>query len=270
MILNSILFLGGIGLFFGLGLAFIGKKLAVKRDPTEEKILQILPGSNCGACGFAGCAGYAAACVEEKTDIEKCALGGETVVHQISDVLGREAKIKENTVAVVLCQGKEGISKDRFNYEGIEDCTAANLMSEGSKECAWACLGLGTCMRVCPFGAIKMDEGIPIIDREKCRSCGLCVPACPKGIIKLIPERQRVYILCSSRDKGKIVRENCKKGCIGCGICVKVCPRGAIRLEDNLAIIDYDKCNNCGMCVEKCPTKSIFSVNVSAQTQFLS
>ncbi len=270
MVLNSVLILGGIGLFFGLGLAFIGKKLAVEIDPLEENILQVLPGSNCGACGFAGCAGYAVECLKENADIGKCALGGEKVVRQISDILGKEAKIKEDSVAVVLCQGKEGISKDRFVYEGIADCSAANLISEGNKECVWACLGFGTCMEVCPFGAIRMDEGIPLIDEEKCKGCGLCVPACPRGLITLISKRHRVYVLCRSKEKGKIVRESCEKGCIGCGLCVKVCPTEAIQLKDNLAVIDYDKCSNCGKCVEKCPTKSIVLNNSSSSMQFLS
>ena len=270
MVLNSILVLGGIGLIFGLGLAFLGEKLKVRVDPLEEKILQVLPGSNCGACGFAGCAGYASACAKGKVDIGKCSLGGVAVAHKISEILGRELEVKESKLVVVTCQGGKDTCIDKFIYEGVEDCNAANLVSGGHRECDQACLGFGTCMNACLFGAISMEKGLPVINEEKCVGCGNCVIACPKGIIVLIPKRQQVYIACRSEDKRKRVREICKKGCIGCGICVKVCPKEAISIKDNLARIDYDKCNNCGICVEKCPTKSILSKNLPTQMQFLS
>jgi electron transport complex protein RnfB len=129
--------------------------------------------------------------------------------------------------------------------------------------CIYGCLGYGDCVNVCPTGAIKMSEkGVPVIDEEKCTGCGLCVKACPKNIIKLLPKEKNVYIACSSLDKGAIVVKVCQVGCFACGRCAKVCPAGAIKIENNIAVIDYEKCDNCGKCIEECPRKIIFTSKV--------
>ena len=64
-------------------------------------------------------------------------------------------------------------------------------------------------------------------------------------------------VKCSSKDKGAVVNKTCKVGCIACGLCVRNCPNQAIFLKDNVAVIDYTKCNGCGTCVSKCPKKAI-------------
>jgi electron transport complex protein RnfB len=69
-----------------------------------------------------------------------------------------------------------------------------------------------------------------------------------------------VAVLCSSIEKGAVVRKKCSQGCIACNKCVKECPDGAIVIEENLAVIDYAKCTGCGHCVEICVTKCIKGV----------
>jgi len=257
MILYAVLILGGLGIIFGSGLALAGKKFAVPVDPNQEKLLKVLPGINCGACGMpGGCSGYAEALVKGGFALDLCVVGGEETARKIAEILGKEASIKEPAVARVLCQG--GNSEKKYEYSGIRDCYAAKLVSGGFKSCRYGCLLFGTCVEVCPFDAFDWREGdIPRVIDEKCRACGKCVDACPVGIIKLIPRSVKVYVNCSSRDKGASVRKICKDGCFTCNICVKACPQKAITIEDNLPVIDRSKCNGCGICVEKCPSHAI-------------
>ena len=126
--------------------------------------------------------------------------------------------------AVLHCNGGKKV-RDRFFYQGIEDCVAANLVLGGQKECVFGCLGFGTCVKVCPFGAIKMsDEGLPIVDADKCKACNKCVVACPKKLFSLVPVAGKVYVACSSHDLGKDTKAVCPVGCIACRLCEKACP----------------------------------------------
>jgi Na+-translocating ferredoxin:NAD+ oxidoreductase subunit B len=157
----------------------------------------------------------------------------------------------------VHCNGGSKECPDRFIYQGLQDCVAAHKMAGGPKGCEYGCLGLGTCVNVCPFGALRIsDRGIAEVGPE-CTGCGLCVSSCPRGLLELELADPVTVLLCTNTRKGQEVRKICTAGCIACGICVKNCPQQAIILEHNLAAIDQVKCNNCGTCVEKCPTKSI-------------
>ncbi len=256
-ILIPILSLGALGLLFGMGLAIASKKLAVETDPRLDKIVGLLPGANCGACGGAGCFGFAESILSGKTKIDACRVADDKIKEQIAQALGRKLEKRIKSVAVLRCNG--GIKvKDRFLYQGIEDCVAANLALAGQKECVWGCLGFGDCERVCPFDAIKMSgEGLPIVDANKCKACNKCVLACPKKLFSLVPVTHPVYVACSSHDLGKDVMAACPVGCIACKKCEKACPVDAIHVIDNLAVIGYDKCISCGKCVEVCPTKCI-------------
>ncbi|MBU4128760.1 Fe-S cluster domain-containing protein [bacterium] len=260
MVLNpitlSIIVLGGLGLLAGSGLAYASKKFISKIDPKIETILAALPGANCGACGFAGCSGFAKALVEERAQANGCISGGEGVAREVASILGVEVAVKEKRIAKILCYHR-GASQTQFDYQGLENCRAAALLFGGNKACLYSCLGLGDCVEVCPLGAITLVNGRIEIDEERCTGCGKCVSICPKGIIALVPKEKKVHVLCNSKDKGAIVRKICKEGCIGCGICLKVCPEKAITLKDNLAHIDYEKCTECGVCAEKCPTGTI-------------
>ncbi|MFH1287307.1 MAG: RnfABCDGE type electron transport complex subunit B [bacterium] len=261
-LVTAVIVLGTIGLIFGLFLAIADEKLKVEIDPLEEKFLGALPGINCGACGYPGCSGYAHQLASGNAPPDKCVAGGHDVAKKLGELLGIEVKVKEKIIAVVKCQGGEGKAYSIFNYDGFPDCQTAVLVSAGHKSCQYGCLGFGTCVRVCPFKAIKMnvETKLPEIDEKLCTACGMCVTECPKKIIALIPGKSRVGIGCSSFDKGIEVKKKCTIGCIACQICVKKCPENAITMENNLAKIDYNKCTNCLLCVSVCPTKAIYSM----------
>ncbi len=260
MNIAAVVSLGAMGLAFGAALAIAAKKLAVETDPRESKVLEALPGANCGGCGYPGCAAYAAAVVSGGAEVDRCPAGGDAVRIRIAEIMGvsTDSAGRTRRIAFVKCLGDREACPERFSYDGIPDCRAANLVGGGHKSCRYGCLGLGTCVAACLFDAMHMsDSGLPVVDREKCVACGKCVEACPRGLIELFDEDIAVYVACSSKDKGADVRKICKVGCIGCGICAKNCPASAITVADFLARVDQEKCTRCGICAEKCPTKCI-------------
>lgn len=257
-----------VGLFFGLVLAVANKKLAVEMNPLIEVVEDILPKGQCGACGFAGCRAYAEAVVLDKDVAPNlCIPGKKAVAQQVARLTGKVAEDVEPRVAVVRCSQPSNPAAQKYIYSGIKDCTAASLLLSGPKECEYGCIGLGSCVEQCVFDAIKMGEqGLPVVDKEKCTGCGKCVAACPKKIIEVIPINAHVAVFCNSLDKGAVVRKICKVGCIGCGICSKQCPHGAIKMKNNLAVVDpsvcIEKCEE-SVCLDKCPTKVIRSGKIS-------
>lgn len=258
-ILIPIVVLGGVGLLFGVGLGVASQAFAVETDPKVEAIRNVLPGANCGACGYPGCDGCAAAIAEGKAPVTACSVGGSAVAEKIAGIMGTEAGEVVKKVATVLCQGDCNKAKNKYKYTGLRDCRAQNILAGGSKSCSYGCLGCGTCVDVCDFDAIHIVNGVAVVDKEKCTACQACIKVCPKKIIELVPYDKEVVVKCKSEDPGKVVRNNCSIGCIGCRICVKNCPEDAFSFENNLARINYDKCTNCGICAEKCPTGAIFS-----------
>jgi len=256
-IVTPLLVMTGLGLFFGVVLAYALKILKIEVNPTVFKILSKLPGSNCGACGKAGCAGFAEALKNKEAMLSACLVSNDEARRSIAEILGVEFNPKIRTTAVSLCNGGKN-AKDKYAYNGIKSCKAASLVFGGQKECGFGCLGFGDCARVCPFGAIKMTSGgLPEVDAAKCTACGNCVRACPKNLFELIPIERKYYVKCSSMDTGNIVIKACKSGCIACMKCEKVCPVGAIKVESNLSRINYLKCQDMGKCFEVCPTKVI-------------
>lgn len=257
-IFYPILILGGIGIVAGLGLGIASKVFAIKVDPRVPRIREALPSANCGGCGYAGCDAYAKAVAAGEAAIDACPVGGSQTVIALAEIMGLDANEQEKQVAYVMCHGTCDKAKEKYDYEGIHDCLeASTIPGGGSKSCSYGCLGLGTCERVCPFGAIDIIDGVAVINEEKCTSCGKCINACPKALIELVPVSKRVRVACHSKDKGKDVKQACSVGCIGCRLCTKVCEPGAITVKDNIAHIDYSLCTECGNCVEKCPTKAI-------------
>ena len=249
---------GGVGLFIGVFLGIAGKAFAVKVDEKEEAILSVLPGNNCGGCGYAGCSGLAAAIAKGEALVGACPVGVALVAAKIGQIMGQDAGEQIRMTALVKCTGTCDKANQDYKYYGIQDCNMMTFVQNGGpKSCNYGCLGYGTCVKACPFDAIHVVDGVAVVDKDACKACGKCVSACPKKLIELVPYDQKHMVRCSSRDKGKDVVSACKSGCIGCKMCQKVCPSGAITVENNLAHIDPALCTGCGLCVEKCPKKII-------------
>ena len=251
-----------LAMLFAIALAYLGKKLAVSRDERIDRVRDCLSGANCGACGYAGCDGFATALVEGKAELSSCNATSKEKKEEIADSLGL-TDTGEATKVVVCCHGGQD-AKDKYDYVGYGDCRSMELLAGGRKQCAWGCLGTGSCVDACQHHAVTVKQkGYSEVSLSKCISCGKCISVCPKKIIKRIPASATYYVACSNHQKGKEVRELCTKGCIACGICVKQCEVGAITIVDNLATIDYTKCINCGKCAAKCPQRCIVSTDAN-------
>lgn len=262
MEINSIIFpiisLGGLGLVFGVGLGYASKKFKVEVDERIPLVKDCLPGANCGGCGFAGCEAFAQAVVEGNAPANGCVVAGASAAEKIGAVLGVEVSATEPNKAFVKCGGNCSSAKKSGAYYGLRDCNeAAVIPGGGDKSCSYGCLGLGSCVKVCQFDAIHVVDGIAIVDEEKCTGCGMCAKTCPKHVIEIKPVSATIKVQCNSKDKLKDVKEVCSVGCIGCGVCSKLCPSGAITMENNIPVIDKEKCTLCMTCVQKCPTKAI-------------
>lgn len=255
-ILIAVLILGGVALLLGLMLSYASKVFAVPQDEKEIAIREALPGANCGACGYAGCDGYAEALNKGEAEPNLCAPGGSETAKALGEILGVEVSITPKK-AVVKCKGCLDNAQFRYDYSGLTSCASAMTIAGGPKDCSFGCLGLGDCMRACDFNAITIKNGLPQINLDICGGCGGCASACPKGIISIMEFPFKPTVLCKSKDKGAISRKVCKASCIGCGICAKNCEAGAITVTDFLAEIDPQKCTGCGACISKCPQKCI-------------
>jgi len=260
LILISILVLGILGFTFAALLALAADYFKIEEDPRVATIMAILPGANCGACGAGGCHDFANKVARGEIAVSGCVVGGAEVSKKIAQIMGEEGFEVHKKVAAVHCGAKESQRKKRANYSGIRTCMGANIIDGGGLLCSYGCLGYGDCFCVCPFNAITMKEGLPLIDPEKCTACGKCVAACPRKIISLIPYDFKVVVACSSHDTGANTRKICPVGCIACKICEREVPR-VFKVADNLAVMDYSKTGiNCDPAIEKCPTKCIVKV----------
>ena len=249
---------GVLGIIIGVFLGVAGKKLAVEVDEREVAITGVLPGNNCGGCGYAGCAGLAAAIAKGEAPVNQCPVGGSTVANQISAIMGVEAAEGKHMVAYVMCAANHEQTNSDYAYTGIQDCAAMQYVPNGGpRSCNYGCLGYGSCVKACSFDAIHIVEGTARVDKDACKACGKCIAACPKNLIELIPYDAKYVVRCASKNMGKVVIDACGAGCISCHLCEKNCEADAIKVIDNIARIDYDKCTQCGTCAEKCPKKVI-------------
>lgn len=260
-ILIAMLTMGGMGFLFAYILSIAKNKLKVEIDPRIERIESVLPGTNCGCCGYPGCRAFAEAVVSGQAKTNCCSVGGDSVSGEIAKIVGVKIDKTERYVAVLMCRGTESSTKRKAKYCGIKTCYAASLIQGGDKYCSFGCLGFGDCMEACPFNAIKIGaDKIPVIDRDICTGCGLCVKACPKNLIELHPISRKLYVYCKSHDDAKTSIFNCKNACIACGLCTKGAKNGEITVIDNLSTInnvDIEKNEEAMKWVQKCPTKSI-------------
>ena len=255
-ILAAVLTLTVLGLLFGLLLAVGSKIFAVEQDERIPMVQECLPGANCGGCGYAGCANLAEAIVNGEAAVNTCPVGGAEVAQKIAEIMGVEAGETIKMTAYVRCSGGNNASR-KYDYVGAIDCLAAMKVAGGPLECTFGCLGYGSCAKVCPNDAISIVDGKAVVNSDACIACGKCVGACPRNIIAIVPANNKTHVACVSKAKGGEVRKICQVGCIGCGICVKNCPHEAITVVDNVARIDYSKCQDCGKCAEVCPRKII-------------
>lgn len=256
VVLVPVAIVSGLGLVFGLILSYASVKFEVKSDERIESVREVLPGANCGACGFTGCDNYAEAIVNG-AEINLCPVGGADVVTKIGSIMGIDAKAGEKMVARVMCNGTWDNVTIKFDYDGIIDCRSASTMAGGPSSCVYGCVGMGSCKKVCPFDAIVVENGLARVNEARCSGCGKCVDECPKMIIKMIPAKSEYSVVCSNQEKGAVARKNCKVACIACRKCVKECPKGAISIVNMHAVIDTSKCENCAKCIEVCPTGAI-------------
>ncbi len=256
--------IGGLGLICGIALALAARFLAVKEDPRIEQVLDILPGANCGGCAFAGCADYAKAIIIDGIAINLCAPGGQDVINRLSAFMGIDAQAAEKKVAIILCGGDKDNAPRKSAYNGVADCKAAHSVGGGDKICGYGCLGYGSCARACPVNAIELANDLAVVHADICIGCGICVKTCPRHLIKLIPAQRTIHVLCSSRDKGPVVKKACNVGCIGCSVCVKLAQNEAIKMDGFLAQVDYSKELDNDQLPEKCPGKCIMkSTNIA-------
>ncbi|MCF0202619.1 MAG: Fe-S cluster domain-containing protein [Bacteroidaceae bacterium] len=273
-ILSAVIVLGGIGLVAAVILYVCSKKFAVYEDPRIAQVSALLPGANCGGCGFPGCSGMADALVKgaDAGSLEGllCPVGGAECMGKVADVLGMAVESGEPKVAVVRCNGNCENRPKIVYYYGLRTCAAMHTCGAGETFCGYGCLGCGDCVEACTFDAIHIDEetGLPVVDEERCVACGACTKACPRHIIELRnkgPKGRRIYVNCVNKDKGVLARKACAAACIGCGKCAKACKFEAITVEGNVAYIDFTKCRLCRKCEAECPTGAINAVGFPAK-----
>ena len=259
--------IAGAGLLCGVALALAARFLGVEEDPRIEKVMDLLPGANCGGCAFAGCADYAKAIVVDGAAINLCAPGGAEVLALLSKAMGVESFATERKVALIRCGGDTEKAIRKHAYNGIADCGAAHVVGGGDKLCRYGCLGYGSCARVCPTGAIEiLPEQLAVVHPASCIGCGACVKTCPRNLIAMVPVSRSIHVMCLSRDKGPVVKKACSVGCIGCTICVKLADNEAIRMDGALAVVDYEKELTNEAVIEKCPGKCIVKRPLNTET----
>ncbi|MCL2764404.1 MAG: RnfABCDGE type electron transport complex subunit B [Treponema sp.] len=247
-----------IGIICAAVLCIASKFMQVKIDPRINELTECMPGVNCGACGYPGCSGYALALLSDnniKTNL--CTPGGFEVLEKISRILGVETGSIEKKCAIVFCSGDFNSRNKKMEYAGIKSCEAAKQLYGGENSCANGCLGYGDCKTACPGNAICMEGGLARIITNLCTGCALCVKACPNALISVLNTCTPVFVLCKNTEKGSVTRKKCSRGCIGCGKCARECRDKAITIENNLAVINYEKCSGCNTCIEVCVVKCI-------------
>jgi len=264
-LIYTVLLLVALGALAAIILYWVSQKFKVQENPKLEQVLEALPNTNCGGCGFPGCSAFADALVNaDDLAPYNCPVGGNEVMKEVGEILGKAIEEKDPFVAVVKCAGAIHVRVHHTTYDGAANCSIASNLYSGERGCSDGCVGLGECVEACTFDAMYMDEttGLPVVIEDKCTSCNACVTACPKDIIELWPKGKRdkkIYIACVNEEKGGTARKECSMACSGCAKCVDECKYDAITVENDLAKIDYDLCKLCGKCIVACDVGNIVS-----------
>lgn len=267
-ILTSIIVCGCIGIIAAIILYFAAKRFAVKEDPLVGEVEALLPGANCGGCGYSGCAAFARACVSAGSlDGLYCTGMDEEGMQKVASLLGMQVGEHRRKVAVIRCAASCDVREVKNIYEGLHSCASAAGLYQGMIDCVYGCLGLGDCVKACPFGAMSIQPGetLPTVDPDKCTGCGRCFEACPRALPMILPvgdTGRLTWVSCANRDRGPVAMKECNRSCIGCGLCKKSCLHEAVTLETYLATINAEKCQNCGECIKSCPRHCISNITV--------
>ena len=270
-VLIAIAAMGSMGLVFGIVLSLLNRKLYVEEDPRVKEVLDILPGINCGACGFSGCRAYAKAAVAKKDLMGGCRPGGEQVNRMLAGILGVEVKPDSPLKVIVLCGAKYGEKKISVDYKGPKTCNAANQTS-ANIDCKYGCLGFGDCTQVCPVNALSLDNGKVIVDYNLCAGCGKCVEVCPRNILELVEIKgEHIYtVACRNPEDALSTKKVCSIGCIGCTLCTKVIKDSPFYMEEKVSRIDYEKIKgveetDLDKTKDKCPVGIIKKIDLRPQ-----
>jgi electron transport complex protein RnfB len=265
-----------LGLVFGIALGSAAERFKVTTNPLVDRVRDRLPSANCGACGFAGCTAYAEAVVA-RADVSPslCIPGRAPVANAVAELTGKAAGDVLDRIVVMTCHGTSAYARTEAEYAGIPTCAAAALIFGGPRACKNGCLGLGDCVRACPFDALTIAEGgIAQVIVDACTGCGVCVSVCPKDLFRLYPRNRRVELACKAVDKQSVVRSTCMVGCTTCRKCVAKCPAGAIEWDGRTILLDHDKCIAYGpscleACVDICPTNILHRVGQSPRPELV-
>lgn len=257
-IIIAIAALGSLTLLLALMLIVANKKLYVYEDPRIDEVEDLLPHANCGACGYPGCRPFAEALVSGKALPGKCTVSTDEGRQAIASYLGVDLGSEEKRVARLACAGGTNVAQNRANYQGLQSCQAAALVSGGGKGCFWGCLGLGDCEVVCDFDAITMNpHSLPVVDVDKCTACGDCVEVCPKGLFSLHPISHRLWVNCKNLEAGDDILEECQVACTACGKCAMDAPGELITMQYNLPVVNYSENHHTQVPIQRCPTGAI-------------
>ena len=259
VVLGSVAILGGVGVTFGALIALANARLRVEEDPRLDELSDLLPGANCGACGFAGCRAFAESVLVGRAAPAGCTVMGEAEREDVATYLGVDAGQADKRVARLLCAGGSDVALRKADYVGIESCAAAVAVGGGGKACAWGCVGFADCAVACDFDAIVMSPfGLPVVDLEQCTACGDCVEACPLDLFTILPADAPLLVQCRNLLEGAAADAVCSVACNACRRCVQDAAPGLIRMEGGLAVVNYELIELANpKAVERCPTGAI-------------
>lgn len=258
-LLGSSAILGGVGLGFAALIAVVTRRFRVFEDPRVDAVTGMLPGSNCGACGSAGCRAFAEGLVAGSKKPASCTVMSPDGITTVAEYLGTDAGEAEKRVARLLCAGGCDVAPQAAAYIGLGTCRAAAAVAGGGKSCPWGCLGLADCEVACDFDAIVMSAtALPVVIPEKCTACGDCVTACPKDLFTIMPIEQQLIVQCRNPLEGDRAVAMCRVACNACGKCALDASPGVIRMVNGLPVVDYNLNALAGpAATARCPTGAI-------------